>query len=373
MASSTGLRKQYKYIKHLAEQEASNVYVIEDTERKKLLALKRVIGEEHMPEAYNEVDILQNIKPYCDDHFICFDHMVKNTSSSSSGERLSPLDIYMEYLPNYTEMFDYIIKTEYGVEEFPMIYEMARNCINAVQKLHDENVILKDFKPENVLIDPATGKEKIIDFGYSCRGEYCNLAARVGTPNYMAPELTNMDVGEGDKIETSKMRTQDYWTSRWENQNNNVTKRKQIILKELKRADIWSLGATLFTLLYQNSFITSPIFYAVLSSSTKRYWKNANLPTHFKFWHLWTEELANLSAKLEYIPVKKMMMQEKKIGPVWAVVYPKQFNALVMAIESMLIFEPENRQLIPLKPFPTYEKIPADYSKMKQTIGHIIL
>jgi len=60
-----------------------------------------------------------------------------------------------------------------------------------VQYCHERNVVHRDLKLENVLLESATGCAKIIDFGFALqlRSPDQRLKVFCGTPSYMAPEL----------------------------------------------------------------------------------------------------------------------------------------------------------------------------------------
>lgn len=66
------------------------------------------------------------------------------------------------------------------------------SLILVLQYLHERDIIYRDFKPENVIVD-TTGFIKLIDFGTATdiKGRTYTL---VGTPHYMAPEVI---VGKG--------------------------------------------------------------------------------------------------------------------------------------------------------------------------------
>lgn len=56
---------------------------------------------------------------------------------------------------------------------------------------HRHNIVHRDLKLENILLESATGSSKIIDFGFALQLRSAEQRLRVfcGTPSYMAPEL----------------------------------------------------------------------------------------------------------------------------------------------------------------------------------------
>lgn len=65
---------------------------------------------------------------------------------------------------NGGELFTYLRKEQRFTEQRAKLY--AAEIICAIDALHQENIIYRDLKPENVLLD-AQGHIRITDFGLS--------------------------------------------------------------------------------------------------------------------------------------------------------------------------------------------------------------
>jgi serine/threonine protein kinase len=102
-------------------------------------------------------------------------------------------------LVNGGELFTYLRNV--GKFSAPQACFYAAQVVVMFEYLHSKNIIYRDLKPENVLID-KDGYLKLTDFGFAkiCEGRTYTLC---GTPEYLAPEIL-LNKGHGKPV--------DWWT-----------------------------------------------------------------------------------------------------------------------------------------------------------------
>lgn len=70
--------------------------------------------------------------------------------------------------------------------DFRLTVSDARSMIATLKRVHDAGVMHGDIKPHNWMMEAATRKIVLIDFGMA---RFSPMAERCGTPAYMAPEM----------------------------------------------------------------------------------------------------------------------------------------------------------------------------------------
>uniref|UniRef100_UPI00398E3C61 phosphorylase b kinase gamma catalytic chain, skeletal muscle/heart isoform-like isoform X1 n=3 Tax=Pristiophorus japonicus TaxID=55135 RepID=UPI00398E3C61 len=92
------------------------------------------------------------------------------------------------------ELFDYL--TEKVVLSEKETRRMMRELLEALQYLHSRNIVHRDVKPENILLDDQANI-RLSDFGFSYQlkpGQ--TLRELCGTPGYLSPELLSCSMDE---------------------------------------------------------------------------------------------------------------------------------------------------------------------------------
>jgi len=84
------------------------------------------------------------------------------------------------------EVFRLLVENDRFSEDWSRFYSGA--TLSAFAEIHSHNIVYRDLKPENLVID-AEGYPKIIDFGLAKKLEGGKTWTLCGTPDYMPPEV----------------------------------------------------------------------------------------------------------------------------------------------------------------------------------------
>lgn len=94
------------------------------------------------------------------------------------------LYMLLEYVPG-GELFTYLRNAHKFENDKALFY--AAEIVSALAGLHEKDIIYRDMKPENVLID-TQGHVKLTDFGFAKKVKDRTWTL-CGTPEYLAPEI----------------------------------------------------------------------------------------------------------------------------------------------------------------------------------------
>ena len=166
-----------KVIKLLGSGTFGNVYLVVDVIKHRLYALKTITKKK--AQAYkieNHLLLEKNVLLSLDHSFV-----LKLIKTFKDSKRVYFLTEYVKGI----DLFDVIrILNEIG-EENSRFYIACLLII--LEYLHKREIIFRDLKPENVIID-IEGYPKLIDFGAAKIIDERTFTI-TGTPHYMAPEV----------------------------------------------------------------------------------------------------------------------------------------------------------------------------------------
>ena len=155
----------------------------------KVLKKQNIAKKKQEMHVKTERDILVTMAPH--------PFLIKLHSTFQNKKKLY---FILEYCPG-GELFSLLQKRRRFTEDQARFY--TAQMVLALEHLHKHNIVYRDLKPENVLIN-KDGYIKITDFGLSRMNVKKNEAKTIcGTPEYLAPEIV-MKLGYG--------KTVDWWT-----------------------------------------------------------------------------------------------------------------------------------------------------------------
>ena len=190
----------------------------------------------------------------------------------------------------------------------PMITEdqvktIMHKLIKTVLYMHKKNIVHRDLKLENILLNGPTfdADIKIIDFGLSTfinENEMLNLHSKVGTPLYVAPEV-----------------------------HDGIYKFE---------CDVWSLGVILYFLL-----ATEPPFLAANLKDTYALAKAGIVEFNEEIWKFYSDEAKDLILKMLKVQINERITLKKALLHPW---FKTKINSKMA--ESKINFDKINKRLI---------------------------
>ncbi|SOV17109.1 RAC-beta serine/threonine protein kinase [Plasmodium sp. gorilla clade G2] len=183
--------ESFNYLKVIGEGSYGKVMLVKHLQNKKLYAMKilrkeNILSKNQIEHTRVERNVLK-----------CVSHpfIVKMYYAFQTTQKLY---FILEYCPG-GELFFHLSKLREFSEETAKFY--SSEIILALEYLHELNIIYRDLKPENVLLDEL-GHIRLTDFGLSKEGiTETNLTKSLcGTPEYLAPEIIEQ-TGHGKAVD----------------------------------------------------------------------------------------------------------------------------------------------------------------------------
>ena len=171
--------RRYRIVRKLGAGGMANVYLAEDQELGRRVAIK-ILNDRHAN----------------DDQFVeRFRREAKNAAGLSHPNIVSIYDrgeaegtyyIAMEYLEGRS-LKELIVAR--GPAPIALAIDYARQILGALRFAHRNGLVHRDIKPHNVLVDPE-GRVKVTDFGIARAGasQMTEAGSIIGTAQYLSPE-----------------------------------------------------------------------------------------------------------------------------------------------------------------------------------------
>jgi serine/threonine protein kinase len=179
---------KWNAIKELGEGASSRVYLASDENNTETVALKvfdlNDSNRNWLSIAMNnETRVLNEVKH---PNIIEIKDQYTLLNCDSSDSKPSSVGVIVLEYAQRGELFDLLQALTCFPVELAQTY--FKQIIGALQYLHKKNIVHRDIKAENILIDENFNL-KLADFGYSSRDNRSVCTDKVGTSIYFAPEI----------------------------------------------------------------------------------------------------------------------------------------------------------------------------------------
>ena len=214
---------QYLLFKKLGEGSFSKVFLGQDQVTLEYFALKRV-HLESLTKTLSGVEQLQTE--------IEIMRKIKHPNIISLKEVIHVVEDHIVYIViEFADVGPLSSILESGFKFSPdQIQNIFAQVIRGIAFLHQNSIVHQDLKPSNILMK-SNGRVLISDFGIGHSFEYAAMV--VGTPAYQAPEV----------IDDSEI---------FDMSSENLAEQAQNINHNPGEEDVWSLGVTLYELVFHD-------------------------------------------------------------------------------------------------------------------------
>jgi serine/threonine protein kinase len=192
-----------------------------------------LINQRVIDDTQREIAILQDLsKDGCNPHIVCYydSFTIKYSEADEESIVKKYFAIVMEYIPgdNLQRVLEGHLRN-FTLIPNDTVLQYMNILAQTLDYLHDRNIVHRDIKTSNIVIDKDV--IKYIDFGFSCftlPNRYSCLYSAVGSPSNMSPELWHISMGRLKNFSTEKL------------------------YELFKKSDVWALGIVFYEILYGN-------------------------------------------------------------------------------------------------------------------------
>lgn len=207
-----GFGAAYVYDRAISDAKSAARYLILHKKKKYVVKIvtpneKGIVEIKYIDRAKNEAFLLQYLnRAGCHKYILCY---------KGCSETPDNFYIVSKYNAGYITLQDYIFPEEAKSDEYfktentffsrlkklwytpeTIQRNIMRHLCEGLVEIHRRNVVHKDVKPQNILVKPANGGIKYIDFGLSCIMDNKIECGYGETPLYIPPDFLGIrDLG----------------------------------------------------------------------------------------------------------------------------------------------------------------------------------